>query len=189
MPYPGSWGEVVVINGASSAGKTSIARAMQDQLGGWWLHFGVDSLIGSMPRGMFGTVDGHSIGADGSISTGPGWRLAHDRWQIALRALVETGADLIIDEVFLEGVRDQQRWGHALRDMRVSWVGVRCDVEVAVAREVARGDRANLARMQSAIVHQDVQYDAEVDTTSLTPQDAARQLIADIRKLGPVRFK
>ena len=169
-----------MLNGASSAGKTSIARAMQDQLGGWWLHFGIDSLISSMPRSMFGTDDGHSIGVDGSISVGPGWRLAHDRWQIAMRSLVEAGADLIIDEVFLEGVRDQQRWRQSLRNMRVSWVGVRCDVEVAVARETARGDRANLARMQSEIVHQGVHYDVEVDTTSLTPQDAARYLIANL---------
>jgi len=98
-----------------------------------------------------------------------------------MRAIVEAGSDVIIDEVFLEGARDQQRWRHTLRAMRVSWVGVRCDIEVAAAREAARGDRAhNLARAQSNIVHQGVQYDAEVDTTLLTSVDAAQRLIADL---------
>lgn len=154
---------------------------MQDQLAGWWLHFGIDTLISATPPSMFGTADGHSIRLDGSISIGPGWRIAHDRWRAAMRAIVEAGSDVIIDEVFLEGARDQQRWRHTLRAMRVSWVGVRCDIEVAAAREAARGDRAhNLARAQSNIVHQGVQYDAEVDTTLLTSVDAAQRLIADL---------
>lgn len=178
---PDFWGQAVVLNGASSSGKTSIARTMQEQLGGWWLHFGIDTLITATPPRMFGTIDGHSIGDDGSISIGPGWRTAHDRWRAAMRSLIEAGADVILDEVFLEGVRDQERWRHTLRGMRVSWVGVRCDIEVAVAREAARNDRApNLARAQSNIVHQGVSYDAEVDTTTMTAVDSAQRLIADL---------
>lgn len=154
---------------------------MQDQLSGWWLHIGVDTLISAMPASRFGTPDGHSIAADGSISIGSGWRVAHDRWRAAMRSLVEAGADVIIDEVFLEGGRDQQRWRHTFQGMRVSWVGIRCDLEVAAAREAARGDRVhNLARAQSDIVHQGVHYDVVVDSTSLTPVESARRLIADL---------
>ena len=55
-------------------------RQVQDRLDGWWLLFGLDTLITAMPWRMFGTPDGHTIHTDGSIVIGPGWRLAHDRW-------------------------------------------------------------------------------------------------------------
>lgn len=176
----------MLLNGASSAGKTSLARAMQEQLDGWWLVFGVDSLINAVPRRTYGTADGHSMSADGVVSIGPGWRLAHDRWRMAMRSLVEAGADLIIDEVFLEGERDQDRWRTTLQGAHVSWVKVRCDVEVAVAREAARGDRRfNIARLQAGIVHDGVEYDVVADTTSSAPDEVAKRLIADLGRFTP----
>src|SRR3954453_5798243 len=81
-------GRVIVLNGTSSAGKTSLARAMQDRLDGWWLVFGVDTLITAMPWRMFGDLDGHTIRSDGAIDVGPGWRLAHDQWRASIAALV-----------------------------------------------------------------------------------------------------
>jgi hypothetical protein len=49
--------------------------------------------------------------------------------------------------------------------LAVLWVGVRCDGEVAAAREVARGDRApGMAALQAESVRAGVSYDLEVDT-------------------------
>jgi chloramphenicol 3-O phosphotransferase len=130
-------GRVIVLNGTSSAGKTSLARALQDRLDEWWLLFGIDTLITAMPWRMFGTADGHTIRPDGSIVTGPGWRRAHDRWRASIGTLVRSGANVLLDEVFLEGAKDQARWRDTLGGVGVTWVGVRCDVEVAAAREEA----------------------------------------------------
>ena len=174
-------GRVIVLNGSSSAGKTSLARALQDRLDGWWLLFGIDTLITAMPPRMFGTPDGHTIHANGSIEIGPGFRLAHERWRSSVGAIVRAGANVILDEVFLEGAEDQVRWQHTLEGLVVTWVGVECDVEVAAAREAARGDRVqHLARFQAGLVHKDVDYDVVVDTTTLSPEGSAEVVIAHV---------
>lgn len=176
-------GRVLVLNGPSSAGKTSLARAVQDRLDGWWLVLGIDTLIASMPWRMIGSEDGLTINADGSIDLGPGWRVAHDRWRSAVGALVREGASVILDEVFLEAAEDQALWRRTLDSSEVTWVGVRCDVEVAAARESARGDRLpNLSRYQAAVVHEGVDYDVVVDTTALSPEEAAEIVTAHMEE-------
>src|SRR4051812_42085723 len=135
-----------------------------------------------MPWRMYGTADGHTVMADGSIAVGPGARLTMSRWRAAIGALAKAGANIILDEVFLEGGQDQVRWRESLDGLAVTWVQVRCDVEVASAREAARGDRAaNLAEFQARVVHAGVEYDIVVDTTNLLPEDAAVVVIAQLR--------
>jgi chloramphenicol 3-O-phosphotransferase len=41
--------QVIVLNGGSSSGKSSIARALQDVLQQVWLTFGTDTLAGALP--------------------------------------------------------------------------------------------------------------------------------------------
>jgi chloramphenicol 3-O-phosphotransferase len=41
--------QVIVLNGGSSAGKSTIARALQDVLPGLWLTFGTDVLAEALP--------------------------------------------------------------------------------------------------------------------------------------------
>ncbi len=72
-----------------------------------------------------------------------------------------------------------EQWRAALAGLDVVWVGVRCDVEVAVQREARRGDRAmGLARGQAETVHRYPEYDLEVDTTFESAVDVARRLDA-----------
>lgn len=40
----------LILNGCSSSGKSSIARALQYQSDGLWLTFGVDTLISKLTR-------------------------------------------------------------------------------------------------------------------------------------------
>ena len=175
-------GRVIVLNGASSSGKTSVARALQDRLPDTWVLLGIDTFITALPWRLYGTADGHTINPDGTIDLGPEWHLARDRWRRAVGALVRLGADVILDEVFTEGAEDQARWRDALEGLEVTWVAVRCAPDVAEARELARGDRSvGLARHQSATVHVGIDYDLEVDTTSAPPEDVATQVYGVMR--------
>ena len=177
---------MIVLNGTSSSGKTSLGRALQDRLfPEWWLLVGIDTLITSMPFRKFGDADGHTIHDDGSIDAGPGWRAAVDHWRTSVAALVRAGANVVLDEVFLDGAEDQIRWRRALDGLEVTFVGVRCDVDVAAAREAARPDRApNLARHQATIVHAGVEYDLVVDTSACTPGEAADEVLAQLGRTG-----
>ena len=166
-----------MLNGASSSGKTTLGRALQDRLDGTWLLLGIDTFITSLPWRLYGTPDGHTINDDGSIDFGPVWHAERARWRAAVASLARAGSNLILDEVFTDGHQDQQRWREALDGIDVTWVAVRCDVEVATARERARGDRnLGMARQQNAVVHERVVYDVEVDTTVTPPEEVAAQL-------------
>jgi chloramphenicol 3-O phosphotransferase len=157
-------GRVIVLNGGSSSGKSTLARALQSALPDPWLTFGIDDLVDAMPRRMDGD-GGVEIGPDGSVALGAEFGSLELAWTTGLSAMARGGADLILDEVFLGGAASQSKLALALTGLDVTWVGVRCDPLIATARERARGDRAiGMAAGQAESVHLGVTYDVEVDT-------------------------
>lgn len=157
---------VIILNGGSSAGKTTLARGLQDLLPGSWLMFGTDTLVDALPARMRSGGDGIAFGPDGEVTPGAEFRRLEKAWALGLAAAARAGAHLIIDEVFVGGPASQARWCNALTGLDVLWVGVRCDPEVAAAREAARGDRVTgMAAGQAHLVHRGVHYDLEVDTS------------------------
>jgi chloramphenicol 3-O phosphotransferase len=95
--------------------------------------------------------------------------------------MARAGARVIVDEVFLGGADSQNRWHKALGELRVLWVGVRCDSAVAAGREVARSDRViGMAVSQADVVHRSVVYDLEVDTTQAESMECATGIAAQV---------
>ncbi|MFB9446803.1 chloramphenicol phosphotransferase CPT [Dactylosporangium vinaceum] len=171
--------QVIVLNGGSSSGKSGIVRCLQAVLPVPWLAFGVDRLIEAMPVATASGEGGVAIGADGSVRVGPAFDRLQSAWMAGVAATARAGAGVIIDDVFLGGALTQRNWAAVLDGLGVLWVGVRCDAEVAAAREVARGDRAaGMARSQAELVHRGVRYDLEVDTTHREALDCARAIAA-----------
>jgi chloramphenicol 3-O phosphotransferase len=171
--------QVIVLNGGSSSGKSEIARCLQAVLPDPWLALGVDSLIGAMPVSMQATDAGITFAPDGGVSVGPEFQALQAAWLEGVAAMVRAGARVILDEVLLGGAASQQRLRKVLTGLDVLWVGVRCDSAVAAGREVARGDRVQgMAVSQAEVVHQDVVYDLEVDTTDTESLLCARTIAA-----------
>ena len=165
---------VIVLNGASSSGKSSIALELQGLLPRPFLAFGVDTLVASLPPASSTHEPGIVFGSDGVVAVDDRFRLLEHAWYQGLGAIARDDVGVIIDEVFLGGRESQDRLRSALGGLRVVWVGVRCDLEVAVAREVARPERTQgMAASQAMIVHEGVQYDLQVDTTTNTALECA----------------
>jgi len=165
---------VIVLNGASSSGKSSIALELQGLLPRPFLAFGVDTLVAALPPASSTHEPGIVFGFDGVVAVGDRFRLLENAWYQGLAAIARDDVGVIIDEVFLGGRESQDRLRSALSDLRVVWVGVRCDLEVAVAREVARPERTEgMASSQEMIVHEGVQYDLQVDTTTNSALECA----------------
>ncbi len=176
---------VIILNGGSSSGKTTLARGLQDVLPGSWLTFGTDTLVEALPARMRdgGDDGGISFGPDGEVTPGEEFRRLDEAWARGLAAAARAGAHLIIDEVFVGGPASQARWRDALTGLDVLWVGVRCDPEVAAAREAARGDRvAGMAAGQADLVHRGVHYDLEVDTSEAAPSACAAVIAARVER-------
>jgi chloramphenicol 3-O phosphotransferase len=95
-----------------------------------------------------------------------------------MAAIARAGIGVILDEVFLDGGESQARLHESIRDLLVVWIGIRCDPDVAQARELVRGDRnPGMALDQSVRVHQGVHYDFVVDTTTRSPEECADDIV------------
>lgn len=177
--------QVIVLNGGSSSGKTTIATCLQEILPSPWLHLGVDTLIDAMPQRLLTATSetGIALGEDGSVRPGPEFRQLEVAWMQGVAAMAHTGARIIIDDVFLSGVDARNRWQAALTDLSVLWLGIRCDPAVATAREQGRADRVTgMAHLQAQMVHAGMTYDLEVDTSAMSAMECAQriaQLVGD----------
>lgn len=170
--------QVIVLNGGSSSGKTTIARALQDVLPATWLAYSIDDLIDAMPR-TGGDIVFHD---DGSMDVGPGFRAVEGGWMRGLAATARAGVPVIVDDVFLGGATSQQRWRTAFEGLGVLWVGVYCDADTAEAREASRGDRpVGMARIQADLAHEGVRYDVTVDSAVHGPEECARTIAGALR--------
>jgi chloramphenicol 3-O phosphotransferase len=172
-------GRVIVLNGGSSAGKTTLGRGLQSSLPDTWLLLGIDLLIWMLPPEMINDANGLSV-HEGVIKRGDLFMSLYGGFQTAAGALARSGVNVLLDDVTLDGVADQQRWNDSLQGLDVLWVGVRCAPAIAAEREVKRQSRLpGIARHQAESVHVGVRYDVEVDTGVLDPSEAM-SLIAEL---------
>jgi chloramphenicol 3-O phosphotransferase len=183
---PRAGGRIILVNGTSSSGKTTLIHALQEVLPDPWLEVGIDTFVFALPRRYLhqpgwseifryvrpaGRVDGPF-----TIETGPiGQRLVAGMHR-SVAALAASGNDVIVDHVLLEWawLDDCVRlWS----PFRVLFVGVRCPLPVVEERERVRRDRTlGQAAAQHAVVHRRGGYDLEVDTSVLSPDAAAREV-------------
>ncbi len=170
--------DVIVLNGGSSAGKSTIANSLQALLTEPWLTLGVDNLIDALGPAGAGSSSVIAFSADGMVSTGALFRQVENAWNQGLAAIARSGTGVIIDDVFLGGAASQSRLSSALSDLKVLWVGVHCDPEIASSRELSRTNRVTgMARTQSSIVHEGVSYDIEVDTSDMSALECAHVIL------------
>lgn len=169
--------QIIMLNGGSSSGKTTIATCLQDILPSPWLRLSVDTLVDAMPQRLLNAETGIEFDVDGSVRPGPEFRRLESAWMEGLAAMTHAGARIIIDDVFVSGVGSRNRWQTALADVSVLWVGVHCDPAVAAEREKGREDRiTGMAQKQAQIVHAGIAYDVEVDTSATSALECAQRI-------------
>lgn len=174
--------KVIILNGPSSVGKSSTARALQDLASETFMHVSMDAFLDMLPGRLFGTDEGlrfETIQEDGHpsivIHSGPAIERALRGMRRAVAALAAEGSNLIVDEVM---------WADEAQDYRVllsgfdlRFVGLFAPLDLLEARERARGDRElGLARWQHQRVHRTMVYDLEIDTTATSPEQNAERI-------------
>jgi chloramphenicol 3-O phosphotransferase len=175
-------GRIVLLNGVGSAGKSSIAKALQKITTAPFLHVAMDAFIDMMPEAMFEDVDGltfKTLQEDGKpsveITTGPVAARVFLGMRFAIAEMARRGNNLIVDDVLLGG--DKAEYAEALAGLTVHWVGVFAPLDVLEARERQRTDRmVGLSRWQFDRVHKGMTYDLELDTSRSTPAECAERI-------------
>ena len=171
---------VVLLNGVSSVGKGSVAKALQRIAARPMLHVQMDAFLEMMPPGTFGDPAGYTFETRQeagkpvtAIASGPILETALAAMRAAVGAMAEAGADLVVDEVMWEpaALADYRR---RLAAHAFHVVGLFAPLEVIERREKARGDRTlGLARWQYDKVHGGMAYDLELDTSLASPDGLA----------------
>ena len=166
---------VVYLNGASSAGKSTLAGALVDLMPDPYALVSMDRFEGMAARRFF-LPDADAFYDDCLVP------LIHH----AAAAFAAAGLGVVLDMVVSrsEWLRDAARQLSAPQVSqvhRVVLVGVRCDVDELRRRERARGDRRiGVAERQLTYVHASVEglcrYDLEVDTTHTSAAECAQQI-------------
>ena len=150
-------GTIIFLNGTSSSGKTSLARALQAALPESFLHVAGDHFAAMLPRRP---VDAPTLLALTSVM------------HRSIAALAESGANVVVDTVV-----SNKTWLRECVDLlaghTVLFVGVRCPLPELERRERERGDRRpGQAADQLAFVHAHGLYDFELDTSTVSPEEA-----------------
>lgn len=170
----------IVICGASSSGKTSLARSLQELLlPDVWLTFAVDDIIYRLPPSVLHRcnhendwegVDGSAIfeGAAGS-----------------LRALLDAGNRVIFD-VVVSNSKDADCIQAALTGVETFTVELKCDLAILEQRASGRGDRTiEETQRSSRSSRTHANSDFTCDTSGHTPNQLASMVLAAINGLHP----
>jgi len=169
--------QIIYLNGPSSSGKTTLAKALQHAFEKPFLHVGIDKIIGWMPEKVNNWTGGEApsgyswkktVDASGNpiqeLQAGRFAQKIGKTFQEVVLALAKMGHHIVIDDVSF-GKQQLDEWKKTLKDFRVLWVGVNAPLPVLEQREKERGNRIpGSARGQFHKVHVDTTYDLEIDT-------------------------
>ena len=198
------YGQIIILNGAPRAGKSSVAAAIQESFDGVWVNIGADSQIASLPE---------------KFRPGIGLRPGGERPDLeplvcalfaALYASIAAHSRLGINVIADVGHHEAySRPLHILRDcsrlltgLPSLFVGVRCPVEEILQRREranAAGEGQYLTSMPGGAIPEPVLlwqreahlpgiYDLEADTSALSPQACAvliKEKIGGARTASP----
>ena len=201
-PTPGT---VIVLNGTSAVGKSSISRALQDKMRSKpLLGMGLDSLfVAVLPKRYISeateetkpvmqghaqkTPDGHDVFY---LEVGPEGRTVISGMHHAIAAYAKQGNNVVVDYILYE-----REWLNelmaVLQHIPVYFIGIKADLDVIEQRERNRATSPKgHARAYYQKVHEGLLYDLELDTTNMSPEQTADR-IKDFVESGvkPVSFE
>jgi chloramphenicol 3-O phosphotransferase len=159
-------GCLILLNGASSAGKTTLCKAIRESIDAPFLHFSLD----------FFMFDADVLPKRRDLRYGITWAEMRPKvfegFDRCLAALLEAGNNLVVDYI-IESDAQKTRLLELLHSFDVFFVGVHCPLPELERREQARGDRrVGDAAKDFLTVHSFLPYDFEVDSCISAQENA-----------------
>ena len=185
-------GQIIILNGAPRAGKSSIAKAILDTFDGVWINLGVDGFK-RLTSQRYNPGIGLRPGGELSDTIEPLVPVLYAALYESIAAHSRMGVNVVVDAGHHDAYSvprgilfDSAR---RLSGLPVLFVGIRCPVEVIMERRQKtwspeRGLDDHIRRWQRE-VHIPGIYDIEVDTSQLTPPECADKIRRHLEG-GPV---
>lgn len=163
-------GKIILLNGASSAGKSTLAQALQARLAEPFWHFSIDHLLAAKVLPM-SRIDSGEFAWHGMRPQ------FFDGFHRCIPALAAAGNNLIVEHI-VESQDWMNRLLHLFEPFDVFFVGLHCPLPELERREIERGNRRiGEARTDFETTHAFCQYDFEVQST-LPPEQNVSTIIA-----------
>lgn len=174
-------GKIILINGASSSGKSTLSKALQEALDEPFWHFSIDHLRESktlptrrIERGDFSWANMRPRFFEG--------------FHRCLPALAGAGNNLIVEHI-IETEEWMRRLVQLLRPCDVFFLGLHCPLPELERREIERGDRRiGEARQDYQVTHTFGIYDLEIETTAPLKENVDRVVSAWKARKRPSAF-
>ncbi len=153
-------GRIILLNGTSSAGKSTLAKALRPRLEAQFHYYASDQLANEAFRPSDKEVRYR-------------WRQAFfDGFHRSIPAFASVGIDLLVEHIV-----EEQSWADDLRILLapfdVFWVGVHAPIAEIIRREHARGNRQMGEGSYHLKTHSFCKYDIEIDTMEPLDQNVA----------------
>jgi len=177
-------GKIILLNGVSSSGKSTLGLALQDILPEKYFLFSQDGFSETWPYKY--------------------WKEDHDGIYIetmnymnrTIQMLAESGVNIIIDHLFLDNGKPNATGVVVLRDcvqsfydLPVLFVRVDCDLDELDRRERWRGDRGvGTAEWQIKELYPKYTYDMVVSTSALSTIRCAEEITKAVENLRSKSF-
>jgi chloramphenicol 3-O phosphotransferase len=180
---------IILLNGTSSSGKTTIAKILQEKYPGVLLLYGVDNVVqNAFPlKCDFPPYNEKSIKV--AVSQVAGQPIAklivspfmYPIYKAAVsfyKTLSQLGYDIIVDEVLFDENRITPYF-ELLYSEKVYFVGIKPDKDVAVQREISRKDRFRgfAAGLYDEVYNPVFTYDIVLDSGQLRPEESAGRIL------------
>ena len=171
-PQPGL-GRVILLNGASSAGKSTLARTLHRLMEEDSMIFSMDDYL-AMSRGR------HENALDAVRETGLPFI---ESFHAAIAEAARKGALVIVDHVIGESRAWVQDLLNRLSGIPRALIKVDCREDILLERERNRTDRTPdpaHAERQYGCIHQNFPHDFSIDTSEATPRECAQKLMEQL---------
>ena len=165
LPAENRKGRIILLNGTSSAGKTTFAKALRLNLEPAFHYYASDQLADAAFRPLEDDVRWE-------------WRERFfDGFHRSIAAFASAGIDLLVEHIV-----EEQSWADDLQELLapfcVLWVGVHAPVEEIERRERFRGDRQIGEGLYHLKTHSFCKYDVEIDTTRPIEENVEAVMVA-----------
>lgn len=161
-------GRIILLNGTSSAGKTTLSKVLREKLPENFCYYASDQLA----DGGFRVVN-PELNPTGQLNERNHF---FDGFHRSIVSFAEAGNDMIVEHIV-----EEMSWAKdleaSLAHLDVFWVGVHAPIQEIERREMARGNRSVGEAQYHLKTHEYCHYDIEVDTSQ--PLDGVVASIID----------
>jgi chloramphenicol 3-O phosphotransferase len=171
---------LIILNGTSSSGKTTIAKVFQNICAEPYTLLTMDNFLEMSPK------------RNEPLKV---LEISLKSMMYSVASFLYNKSNVIVDIVFYDIFDEENKNSRVYLDMldealdfykikqqiKITMIKVDADEDILLEREILRNDRhVGLVKMQKSVIHNNIIYDLELDTSKISPIKNAQKIIKKV---------